>query len=158
MELEERPRSRLPVVLLALFAAGGVALVALVGILGYRGYTEFRTETRAALGANPVIREHLGRIESLEFDLRPGIEIEDPDTFAMRVRGTLGAGVVTVALGRDDEAWLAAGELRLDDGRILPLFPPAERPDPGAVGAGAYGTVDGESAGAAPPRSATGGP
>lgn len=121
MEVEEQPKSRLPLTLLGLIAIVGLGLVAVVGYYGY----QFQEETRAALEANPVIRENLGDIESLEFDLSKSTEHEDIDTFVMRVHGTLGDGEVTAALVTRDNGTdeLVDGELRLEDGRILPLFP-----------------------------------
>lgn len=134
MEPEAKPRSRLPVILLGLFSAGGILLVAVVGYLGYTGWQAFQAQTRSALEANPVIRENIGAIETIEFDLSKSSEFEDVNTFVMRVSGSLGEGEVTAALVTRDEDTeeLVDGELRLADGRVLPLFPEAEREEPPA--------------------------
>jgi hypothetical protein len=154
MEREEKPRSRLPLILLGLFAAGGVALVAVVGYLGYTGWQAFQAQTRAALEANPVIRENLGRIESLEFDLSKSSEFEDINTFVMRVHGTLGDGEVTAALvtKEEDIEELVDGELRLEDGRVLPLFPEAGSAAPEGAEPAADASPGAPAQGAAPER------
>ena len=136
MELEERPKgSRLPLILLGAFSVGCVALVAVVGYLSYTGLKTFQRETRTALEANAVIRENLGAIESIEFDLTKSSDFEDDNTFVMRVYGSLGEGEVTAALVQNepDTQELVDGELRLDDGRVLPLFPEEGHAEPKAA-------------------------
>jgi len=85
----------------------------------------FADSVEADLRQNPVIIEHIGRIESFKLELHASLIEPGDDSFVFRVEGTRGAGLVhatcvTVDDGSED---VVAGTLQLDAGEMTDLFP-----------------------------------
>jgi hypothetical protein len=105
------------IAVLALFF-GGWAMVRL-------GLDVFASDVESELRDNPVIIEHIGRIEELEVDLTASLSTDENDDFVFTVRGTKGSGLVhATCITRDDgtEA-VTAGTIQLESGETLGLFP-----------------------------------
>jgi hypothetical protein len=114
-----------------MMGCGGCAIIAfLATILGgwamvRFGFNVFASEVEAALRDNPVIVEHLGRIEEFEIDFSASITTEGDDDFVFRARGTKGAGLISVTCVTKDDGVeeVIAGTIQLDSGETLNLFP-----------------------------------
>ncbi len=117
-----------------MMGCGGCAIIAVLAtILGgwamFRfGFNVFASEVEADLHDNPVIVEHLGRIEEFEVDLKASITTEGADDFVFRARGTKGAGLIsaTCVTNEDGVEEVVAGTIQLDSGETLDLFPEKE--------------------------------
>ncbi len=122
---EPAPKSKLPLILLAVFGGGAVLIVASIGVLGYLDWNALKEQAAAALGSNPVIKEHIGTIQSLTIDLVETGATEGDHDFVYRVRGSRGSGVVTARLVTIDAETgkLVGGQLHLSDDRVFSLFP-----------------------------------
>ncbi len=97
---------------------GGWAMVRL-------GLDVFANDVEFELRDNPVIIEHIGRIEELEVDLTASLSTPEDDDFVFEVRGTKGSGLIhATCVTRDDgtEA-VTAGTIQLESGATLDLFP-----------------------------------
>ena len=109
--------------IIAVFATifGGWAMVRF-------GLNVFSSEVEADLRDNPVIVEHLGRIEELEVDLTASMTTEGDDDFVFRARGTKGAGLISATCVTNDDGVeeVIAGTIQLDSGETLDLFPDEE--------------------------------
>ena len=122
----------------AIFGCGGCAVIgALVIIFGGWGLLRlglgvFSDEVESSLRSNPVIIEHIGRIEEFELDLGASIAEEGGEDFVFRVSGTKGSGLVTATCVTNEEGIeeVVAGTMQLESGETLDLFPE----DEGAVG------------------------
>jgi len=114
-----------------LWGCGGCAVIAIFGaiigswIVMSFGFGVFADEVETDLRTNPVIIEHLGRIEEFELDLGKSIAAEGDDDFVFRARGTKGSGLITVTCitNDDDIEEVVAGTVQLDTGETLDLFP-----------------------------------
>ncbi len=117
-----------------MMGCGGCAIVAVLAmILGgwamFRfGFNVFASEVEADLRDNPVIVEHLGRIEEFEVDISASITTEGADDFVFRARGTKGAGLIraTCVTNYDGVEEVTAGTIQLDSGETHDLFPEKE--------------------------------
>jgi hypothetical protein len=85
------------------------------------------TRVRADLRDNPVIVEHIGRIEELEVELKTSFATEGPDDFFFRAHGTKGSGVIHATCVTNDNGAgeVVAGTIQLESGETLELFPDA---------------------------------
>ncbi|MHC4933390.1 MAG: Coa1/Tim21 domain-containing protein, partial [Planctomycetota bacterium] len=81
---------------------------------------------------NPVILEHIGRIESIEFDFMATGAAQGDDTLVFNLKGTKGEGVLTaeVITIDDEHEEVRSGFLRLPSGERVDLFPEADASDP----------------------------
>jgi hypothetical protein len=116
-----------------IFGCGGCAVIgALAIILGGWGLLRFglvvfTDEVESDLRSNPVIVEHVGRIEEFELDLGGSIAAEGGDDFVFRVSGTKGSGLLTATCitNEDGSEEVVAGTIQLESGETLDLFPEA---------------------------------
>lgn len=84
-------------------------------------------EVASALGENPVLMEHVGEIESLEFDLGASTAEPESDVFVFTVEGSRGSGRLLVRLGTAaDEPEVIGAILEMEDGTTHDLFPEDE--------------------------------
>ena len=119
---------------LLLIGCGGCAVIAAVAIifggLGLLrlGLGVFSDEVESELRSNPVIIEHIGRIEEFELDLSASIAEEGGEDFVFRVRGTKGSGLVncTCVTNAEGIEEVVAGTIQLESGETLDLFPEDE--------------------------------
>jgi hypothetical protein len=112
-------------------AALVVALViAVAGGITARSLGAFTDSVEADLRQNPVIIEHIGRIESFDLELRASIEEPGEDAFVFRVEGTRGAGLIhaTCVTVEDGGQNVIAGSLQLTGGETVDLFPARRDP------------------------------
>jgi hypothetical protein len=117
-----------------IFGCGGCAVVAaLVLVLGGWGLLRlglgvFSDEVESELRSNPVIIEHVGRIEEFELDLSASIAESGGEDFVFKVSGTKGSGLVTATCITNDEGIeeVVAGTIQLESGETLDLFPKDE--------------------------------
>ena len=135
IEAQERsPKKPLPWNKVAIFGCGGCAvIVALAIIFGGWGLLRlglgvFSGEVEAELRSNPVIIEHIGRIEEFELDLGASIAEEGDEDFVFRVSGTKGSGLVTCTCVTNAEGIeeVVAGTMQLESGETLDLFPESD--------------------------------
>ena len=115
-----------------LVAAGLLFLVCCGGFAGlmYFGMQVITTSVEEQLAQNPILREHLGQIESFDVDWTR--TFADEDTFVYDVRGTEGRGRVTVrhVTGPDGTPQIVDAQLRLPTGEAIDLLPPDEPDEP----------------------------
>ena len=117
-----------------IFGCGGCAVfVALAMVFGgwallKLGLGVFADEVESELRSNPVIIEHVGRIEEFELDLGASVAEEGSEDFIFRVSGTKGSGLVTATCvtNADGMEEVAAGTIQLESGETLDLFPEDE--------------------------------
>jgi len=95
------------------------------------GLEVFADAVEADLRNNPVIIEHIGRIEEFEVDLKTSLSTEGPDDFVFRATGTKGSGLINATCVTNDDGVeeVVAGTIQLDSGEMLDLFPEV-LPDP----------------------------
>lgn len=119
---------------LTIFGCGGCAVIGALAIIfgGWGllrlGLGVFSDEIEGELRSNPVLIEHIGRIEEFELDLGASIAEEGNEEFVFRVSGTKGSGLVTATCVTNDEGGeeVVAGTIQLDSGETLDLFPKDE--------------------------------
>lgn len=110
---------------LAIWLVGGCGTVMLLSLLvccgGIYFLLNFLTDSyQQQLANNPVIREHLGEIESLDMNLTKtaeAAESSDGDTFAFDIQGSVASG--TILIKQDpggNGTGIASAELILEDG------------------------------------------
>jgi hypothetical protein len=89
------------------------------------GLGVFADEVEADLRSNPVVREHIGRIEVFELDLSASIAAEGDEDFVFRVSGTKGTGLVFATCVTNDSGIeeVVAGTIQLESGETVDLFP-----------------------------------
>ena len=117
-----------------IFGCGGCAVVViLVMVFGgwallKLGLGVFADEVESELRSNPVIIEHVGRIEEFELDLSASVAEAGGEDFIFHVSGTKGSGLVTATCVTNDEGMeeVVAGTIQLDSGETLDLFPEEE--------------------------------
>ena len=112
--------------LLGLLAAVGAAAA-----VAWFGMSMQGPRVAAELRGNPVVRERLGRLESVEFDWADSLDRPGQDVFVYRARGTRGAGrlIVTERHGPGGRLEIVAGELVLPNGTRHDLFPDGGNPE-----------------------------
>ena len=105
--------------LMLLLCCGGGALIMRFGM------QIITTQVEDQLADNPILREHVGEIESFELDWTRSFADEDDDTFIYQVRGSKGEGRVTVKHITDDDGneEILEAELRLSSGEVVDLMP-----------------------------------
>jgi len=87
----------------------GVCLTVIVvccgacGILGYVGIGQQSEELADELRFNPVIQEHIGDIETFEYQFWDSSDIDDYNTEVYAVKGTKGSGEIVVKYISDDD-------------------------------------------------------
>jgi hypothetical protein len=113
----------------------GTVLLVILGILvvvgvgfyfvGKWGLDLVAEQVKADIQDHPVILEHIGAIEEIEFDFGATTAIEADDVFVFNLKGGKGNGVLTaqvVSEGADRER-VVSGKLRLPTGETIDLFP-----------------------------------
>jgi hypothetical protein len=116
------------------FGCGGCAVIGILAILigGWAltrfGLGVFADEVENELRTNPVITEHIGRIEEFDLDLGASIAAEGDEDFVFHVSGTKGSGLVTATCVTNDSGVeeVVAGTVQLESGETLDLFPENE--------------------------------
>jgi hypothetical protein len=135
IETQDRtPKKSFPWNKVLIFGCGGCAVVgALVIVFGGWGLLRlglgvFSDEVESELRSNPVIIEHIGRIEEFDLDLSASIAEEGGEDFVFRVSGTKGSGLVSATCVTNDDGIeeVVAGTIQLESGETLDLFPEAE--------------------------------
>jgi hypothetical protein len=117
----------------AIVGCGGCAVLAVLGmvfgglLLLKIGLGVFSDEVESDLRFNPVLIEHIGRIEEFDLDISASIAEEGNEDFVFRVTGTKGSGLVTATCVTNDEGAeeVVAGTIQLESGETLDLFPEA---------------------------------
>ncbi len=116
------------------FGCGGCAVVIILAMVfgGWAllkvGLGVFSDEVESELRSNPVIIEHVGRIEEFELDFSASVAEEGSEDFIFRVSGTKGSGLVTATCvtNADGMEEVVAGTIQLESGETLDLFSEAE--------------------------------
>ena len=110
---QERSRSALVFACLALLLATGC------GVLG-----EFERQVAEDIKDNPVIRRHIGDIESIDIDWTATGEEPGDDVFVFSLKGSNGEGVLTAECITVDATHedVVSGSLRLPSGESIDLF------------------------------------
>ena len=117
-----------------IFGCGGCAVVViLVMVFGgwalmKLGLGVFADEVESELRSNPVIIEHVGRIEEFELDLSASVAEAGGEDFVFKVSGTKGSGLVTATCVTNEEGIeeVVSGTIQLESGETLDLFPEDE--------------------------------
>jgi hypothetical protein len=134
-DVEFRPRSRkrkqtgntrLIIGLIVGVIGGGFLLCggACVGVFNWA--LEDTTQTvREGLADNPVIREHIGEVQSFKMQKWASIMHDNEETYLFRIEGSLASGTITADCWPDDEGDDRAyfGVLALDNGETFELIP-----------------------------------
>ena len=111
-----------------LILGGIVGVVLLCGGCGvgmyFFGTGQLAGGVQAALADNPVIREHVGEIQSLEFDVMDTGERGGDDVFLFDVTGSKGSGTIFAECIQQPGGGVnvISGQLELDNGEVFPLF------------------------------------
>ena len=89
------------------------------------GLGVFADEVENDLRSNPVITEHIGRIEEFDLDLGASIAAEGDEDFVFRVSGTKGSGLINATCVTNDSGVeeVHGGTIQLESGETLNLFP-----------------------------------
>ncbi len=128
IDLPRPPRSGLRtgcVVAIVLAALAGIVLVAGgVWLMGF-GLDVFAEQVKQDIQDNPVVLEHIGRIETIEANLSATAAEPNEDIFVYEIEGTksnavLTAVTITVDANTEKVTW---GQLRMPSGEVLDLFP-----------------------------------
>jgi hypothetical protein len=132
-------KSGLPKILIIVLVVGLIGTLLCGGVCGggaFWGWGMFEEQAQQALSQNEVILEHIGEIQSMDFDLMGTGEAEDGSTaagqtFVFRVEGSKGSGVVSAEFVTDDAdtELLTSGTLTLSSGEVIDLFAPSDMPD-----------------------------
>lgn len=105
--------------ILPLICCGGIGGVAVYGM------NAFKSEVVALLAENPVVKEHVGEIQSSQVDFWKSVSHEGGDVFVLNLVGSKSAAVaevISVTNEAGDEE-IRGGELILPDGTRHPLLP-----------------------------------
>ena len=102
-----------------------IAAVIGAGVFLKFGLSVFSEQVQAELRDNPVVVEHLGKIEELGLDFQATLAASGEDDFVFEARGTKGDGTLRVtSITIDDETEnIVAGTLQLESGEEINLFP-----------------------------------
>jgi hypothetical protein len=117
-----------------IFGCGGCAVVVILATVfgGWAlmklGLGVFADEVESELRSNPVIIEHVGRIEEFELDLSASVAAAGDEEFIFHISGTKGSGLVaaTCVTNSDGIEEVVAGTIQLESGETLDLFPEVE--------------------------------
>ncbi|MHC4816924.1 MAG: Coa1/Tim21 domain-containing protein [Planctomycetota bacterium] len=120
---------RAATVILIVIGAVVVIAVGLYFLVGW-GLDMVSEQVKADIQDNPVILEHIGRIESIEFDFMASGAASGDDTLVFNLKGTKGEGVLTaeVITVDDEHEEVRSGTLRLASGEKVDLFPEPDLP------------------------------
>jgi hypothetical protein len=113
-----------------LLGCGGCAVLMMIfllggGLLARLGMAVFVDQVEADIRENPVIVEHLGRLEEFELEFMASMAASGDDVYVFRAEGTKGTGRVTatcITVDSDSED-VVAGTLQLSSGKTVDLFP-----------------------------------
>ncbi|MHC4974420.1 MAG: Coa1/Tim21 domain-containing protein [Planctomycetota bacterium] len=127
-----RPASRGRASTVILIVVGAVVVVVVgFGFLAWWGLDLVSEQVKADLQDNPVILEHIGRIESIDIDLMASGAARGDDTLVFDLKGTKGEGVLNAEVvtvdGEHEE--VRSGTLRLPSGEKVDLFPESDVKD-----------------------------
>lgn len=89
------------------------------------GFDIVTDQVRADIADHPVIVDRIGEIQEFVYDEDKSADEEGENVFVYRVRGARGAGVLraeSVTISADEED-VVSGELILDSGEKIQLFP-----------------------------------
>jgi hypothetical protein len=114
-----------------IFGCGGCAVIVVLATVfgGWAliklGFGVFADEVENDLRTNPVITEHIGRIEEFDLDLGASIAAEGDEDFVFHVSGTKGSGLVTATCVTNENGVeeVVSGTIQLESGETLDLFP-----------------------------------
>ncbi len=104
---------------------GVLVCCGLCGGLGYFGMNVFSEQVANELRDNPILREHIGEIQSFTLNFTATAAHDSEDVFVFDVQGSKGQGVVTAesqTIPDDSEAVISA-TLRLPTGEVIDLLP-----------------------------------
>ena len=113
--------------IIAALLLGFIGIVG-IGSLGFWGLDMFTEQARDALDENPVIQEHIGKIDQIDMDFTATGAASGDDTFVFEISGPRGKGVVTaefITIDEDSEE-VRSGTLRMSSGESHDLFPDGE--------------------------------
>jgi len=87
------------------------------------GWGEFSDQAVAAMNEQPIIQRCIGPIESASLDFTRTNSDPREDSFAFRIRGPAGSGLVTAVFTTvdADNEQIDEGELKMTDGRMFTL-------------------------------------
>ena len=106
------------VLLLGLLCGGGVVS------LMFFGLNVFTEQVVQEIRDNPVIVEHIGKIEDTDTEWVATAAANDDEVFVFALEGTKGSGTVTVRITINGEQQeVTEGSLELPSGEVLDLFP-----------------------------------
>jgi hypothetical protein len=125
------PKKTFPWNKVLIFGCGGCAVIVVLAMVfgGWAlmklGLGVFADEVESELRTNPVIIEHVGRIEEFELDLSASVAEAGGEDFVFKVSGTKGSGLVTATCVTNEEGIeeVVAGTIQLESGETLDLFP-----------------------------------
>ena len=117
-----------------IFGCGGCAVIVVLAFffggwaLMKLGLGVFADEVESELRSNPVIIEHVGRIEEFELDLSASVAEAGGEDFVFKVKGTKGSGLVTATCVTNEDGIeeVVAGTIQLESGETLDLFPESD--------------------------------
>jgi hypothetical protein len=110
---------------------GGCAVITFITIIGggwffvQFGMAVLADQVQAELQDNPVVIEHLGRIENFEMEMMKSMSTSIEDEYIFRAEGTKDSGVITaICITLDSETEdVTSGTLQVSSGEIFDLFP-----------------------------------
>ena len=128
---EASAKKRIPWNKVLIFGCGGCAIIVFLAVVfgGWAlmklGFGVFADEIESELRTNPVVVEHIGRIEEFELDLSASVAEAGDEDFVFKVSGTKGSGLVTATCVTNDDGIeeVVAGSIQLESGETLDLFP-----------------------------------
>lgn len=105
---------------------GGLGLV-------YWGQSTVAPQIVAQVRDQPAIREHIGEVQSCNWNASASLDEDDPDTLVFEIRGSHGSGtLITRSETTDDGERVVAARLILPDGREVTVIPEPREPAPDA--------------------------
>lgn len=122
----QAPRRRLPLwagILIGVFCTL-MLLIATAAYLFFRfGWGAFSDQAVAAMNEQPIIQRCIGTIEKASLDFTATNSDPREDSFAFRVKGPAGSGLVTAVFTTvdADSEQIDEGELKMADGRTFAL-------------------------------------
>jgi hypothetical protein len=133
-EQQTAPRRSFPWSRTLVIGCGGCAVIlALAAIFGgwavmRFGLGVFTDEVENDLRSNPVVLDHIGRIEEFDLDFGASIATEGEEDFVFRVSGTKGSGRISATCVTTSEGVekVVAGTIQLESGETVDLFPETE--------------------------------
>ena len=99
-------------------------IVAITGLYFF-SMKEVEKLSRQVLRGNPVVEEHIGELQEIDWNVIATGEVGQEDTLVFDVVGSKGSGRITIQIAsQDDQAVITDGEVELTDGTTHPLIPP----------------------------------